>query len=275
VGEGAYTEKRKRMDQINDIFARLVDLVDRLRGKEGCPWDKEQTHESLKPYLLEEAHEVIEALEDGSDARLKDELGDVLFQVLFHAQIAKEEGRFTIADVLRDNFEKMKRRHPHVFGSERVSGPREVLLNWEQIKRKEAADGRAGSLLDGVPRGLPALLRAHRTQDKASRVGFDWNDPDDVVKKVEEELEELLAARRRGEQKDVTEELGDLLFAIVNLSRLLDINPEDALKRSTDKFIARFKRIEESLRESGSSAEAATLEEMDDLWNLIKRDEQA
>lgn len=262
------------MDQINDVFARLVDLVDRLRGKEGCPWDREQTHESLKPYLLEEAHEVIEALEEGSDARLKDELGDVFFQVLFHAQIAKEEGRFTIADVLRENLEKMKRRHPHVFGSERVSGPREVLLNWEQIKKKEAADGRAGSLLDGVPRGLPALLRAHRTQDKASRVGFDWDDPDDVVKKVEEELEELLAARRRGEGRDVAEELGDLLFAIVNLSRLLNVNPEDALKRSTNKFIARFKRIEESLRERGSSAEAATLEEMNELWDLIKRDER-
>ncbi|KPK68239.1 pyrophosphatase [candidate division TA06 bacterium SM23_40] len=262
------------MGGTNDVFSQLVDLVDRLRGETGCPWDREQTHETLKPYLLEEAHEVIEALEEGSDERLKDELGDVLFQVLFHAQIAKEEGRFTIDDVLRDNLKKMRRRHPHVFGAERVSGPREVLVNWEQIKRQESPDGRAGSLLDGVPKGLSALLRAHRIQDKVSRVGFDWNDPQDVMRKVEEELQELSAARRGNEGIAIREELGDLLFAIVNLARLLNVNPEDALKRSTDKFIARFKQIEESLRERGSSAEAATLEEMEQLWNLIKGEEQ-
>jgi tetrapyrrole methylase family protein / MazG family protein len=261
-------------ESATDLFGELVQIMARLRGENGCPWDREQTHASIKPYLLEETYEVLESIDDNDPAKLQEELGDLALQVVFHAQMADEAGLFTIADVLRGINEKLRRRHPHIFGDVKADTAQEVLFNWEQIKKleREKTQGRA-SLLDGVPRELPALLRAHRLQEKASRVGFDWSEARQVFQKVEEELAELRAAMEN-EQPDRREaELGDLLFSLVNLGRFIAVNPEEALRKTIARFIARFQYIEEELARRGTSPGQVTLEEMDALWFEAKRRE--
>ncbi|MEI8191749.1 MAG: nucleoside triphosphate pyrophosphohydrolase [candidate division NC10 bacterium] len=258
-------------ESANDRFGELVQIMARLRGENGCPWDREQTHASIKPYLLEETYEVLESIDENDPAKLEEELGDLALQVVFHAQMADEAGLFTIADVLRGINEKLRRRHPHIFGDVKADTAQEVLFNWEQIKKleREKAQGRA-SLLDGVPRELPALLRAHRLQEKASRAGFDWNEARQVFQKVEEELAELRAAMESEQPDRMEAELGDLLFSLVNLGRFIAVNPEEALRKTIARFIARFQYIEEELARRGTSPGQVTLEEMDALWAEAK-----
>lgn len=258
-------------ESATDLFGELVQIMARLRGENGCPWDREQTHASIKPYLLEETYEVLESIDENDPAKLEEELGDLALQVVFHAQMADEVGLFTIADVLRGINEKLRRRHPHIFGDVKADTAQEVLFNWEQIKKleREKAQGRA-SLLDGVPRELPALLRAHRLQEKASRVGFDWNEARQVFQKVEEELAELRAAMESEQPDRMEAELGDLLFSLVNLGRFIAVNPEDALRKTIARFIARFQYIEEELARRGTAPGQVTLEEMDALWAEAK-----
>jgi tetrapyrrole methylase family protein/MazG family protein len=258
-------------DDARRMFGELVDIMARLRGDDGCPWDREQTHASIKPYFVEETYEALEAIDEGNPDKLCEELGDVMLQVVFHARMAEEAGLFTVADVLRSISEKLIRRHPHVFGSVEANTAQEVLFNWEQIKqaeRKKAAG--TASILDGVPRELPALLRAHRLQEKASRVGFDWKEIDPVLQKVEEELGELRAAMHAENPARMEDELGDLLFSLVNLSRFIEVNPEEALRKTIARFIHRFRYIEEALAARGASPGQTSLEEMDALWDQAK-----
>jgi len=253
-------------------FEELKAIMKRLRGPNGCPWDREQTHSSLRPYLIEEAYEVLEAIDSGEPERLREELGDLLLQIIFHSQIARENGEFDVEDVIGSIEEKLKRRHPHVFGDRTVRDSREVVERWERIKQQEA-DGKSGSdasILSGVPRELPALLKAHRVQEKAARVGFDWDHIDQVFAKVEEELAEFRAAYRRQNQEAVEEELGDVFFALVNLARFLETNPEDALRRTIDKFITRFQYVESQLHNRGLKPQEVGLKEMDRLWDEAK-----
>jgi tetrapyrrole methylase family protein/MazG family protein len=250
-----------------ELFAELVEIMARLRGEGGCPWDREQTHESIKPYLIEETYEVLEAIDEQDPAKLREELGDLVLQVVFHAQMAEEAEAFSIADVLASINDKLRRRHPHVFGDVKAETAQEVLFNWEQIKQAERRREKGeASLLDGVPRELPALLRAHRLQEKASRVGFDWAEAQEVLRKVEEELAELRAAMQAQGTDRMEAEMGDLLFALVNLSRFIAVNPEEALRKTIARFIARFRFIEEELVRRGRSLKQASLQEMDALW---------
>jgi len=258
------------------LFEELVQVMKILHGPDGCPWDREQTHESLKPYLIEEAYEVIEAIDSGSDEHLIEELGDVLLQVVFHAEIADREGRFTIEDVIRVIIEKLKRRHPHVFGDAVVSDSGQVIKNWEEIKRREKREKKeGGSVLDGLPGSLPALIKARRIQEKVSRVGFDWERTEEVMLKVEEELRELKEASRKNDREAIEEELGDLLFAVANLARFVSLCPEDALKKTIDKFRKRFQYIERELPKRGKKLGEASLEEMDKLWEEVKKKESS
>ncbi|MDP6017309.1 MAG: nucleoside triphosphate pyrophosphohydrolase [Candidatus Latescibacteria bacterium] len=256
-------------------FEELIHVMARLRAPDGCPWDREQNHVTLKPYLLEEAYEVLDAIDDGQDSELCSELGDVLLQVVFHAQVAAEADRFTADDVCRAIVDKLIRRHPHVFGHVDVEGAGEVLRNWEQIKLEErgGGEGPPPSALDGVPRPLPALLRAQRVQEKASRVGFDWDRIDGALDKVTEEVEELRQECADGAAPErITDEFGDLLFALVNVARFMKVVPEDALRGAVDKFDGRFRQVERVFAERGASLQEATLEEMDTVWDEIKND---
>ncbi len=258
-------------ESASQLFTELVEIMARLRGENGCPWDREQTSESIKPYLVEETYEVLEAIDEQDPAKLREELGDLMLQIVFHAQMAEEAGTFSIADVLAGINDKLRRRHPHVFGDVKAETAQEVLFNWEQIKKAERqkVQGKA-SLLDGVPRELPALLRAHRLQEKASRIGFDWKEAHEVLVKVEEEFAELRAAMEGQAVERVEAELGDLLFSLVNLSRFLAVNPEEALRKTIARFISRFRYIEEELSRRGRSLRQATLQEMDALWSEAK-----
>src|SRR6266513_1813272 len=249
--KGAPKTRCTKMKQLTpgQWFEKLVAVQARLRAPNGCPWDREQTHQSLRTYLIEEAYEVLEALESGNDAKFAEEMGDLLLQIVFHSQIAREEGRFTVAEVIREIHDKMIRRHPHVFGETRAKDSAEVLRNWEQIKAEERrANGKKSgsktgdglpketSLLDGVSRALPATLEGFQLTRKASRIGFDWEDASGVFEKMQEETEELKKALGDQDQPKIEEELGDLLFATVNLSRFLKIDPEIALKKDNEKF---------------------------------------
>lgn len=294
---------------MSERFDQVVEIMSRLRGEGGCPWDRKQTRETLKPYLIEEAYEVLETIEAQDDPGLKEELGDVLLQILFHAQIGREHNTFTIEDVLETLADKLIRRHPHVFGEAKGVGTggaqvpvaptnatgdgpspvkisaEEVVHRWEDIKRREKSDrsgnGDAGSALDGVPKALPALLRAYQLQVRAARVGFDW--PHDetgyarVVGKVHEELREVEEARAAVKQ-DATEaarrhlqdEIGDILFALVNLARLVKVNPEEALRGAANRFASRFTHMERVAKDRGRSLSEMTLAEMDRLWDEAK-----
>jgi len=253
-----------------DGFDELVQIMERLRAPGGCPWDREQTHGSIRKYVIEEAYEVAEAIDNDDPRELCAELGDLLLQVVFHAQMAREAGRFTIDDVCRGEVDKMRRRHPHVFGDVSVDGADEVVRNWEAIKARERGAG--ASAIDGVPRALPALQRAERIGDKASRVGFDWPDVAGVLAKVDEERAELAEAIAGDSRERIAEELGDLLLAAANLARKLDVEPERALAGAVDRFDRRFRRIEVLARDAGTSLPQLSASELDRLWEQAKRD---
>lgn len=255
---------------MSEAFDRLTAIMARLRGEGGCPWDREQTHESLKPYLIEETYETIEAIDSGDPAHLREELGDLLLQIVFHAQMARERGEFTMEEVARGICEKLERRHPHVFANGRAENSGEVIRNWEKIKLEEKKDAPRASILDGVPRGMPALLRARRIQGRASHAGFDWDAVDGALAKAEEELNEFIHVAREGNPARMEDEFGDLLFSLVNVARFFSINPEAALTRATDKFTTRFKAVERRLAAAGKTPADSTLEEMDALWNEVK-----
>ncbi len=262
------------MSDAGSEFNRLVEIMGRLRGPGGCPWDAEQTHGSLTRYLLEESYEVIEAIDVGSPEMLKEELGDLMLQPVFHAAIAAERGDFAITDVLAGINEKLIRRHPHVFGDQIIDSSQAQVENWEKIKSQEK-EGSRKSALSGVPPQLPALLRAQKLTEKAARVGFDWEHVDQVFAKVLEELHEFEETMVAGDQERMEAELGDLLFAIVNLGRFLAINPEEALRKTMSRFTARFEHVESSLHGEGRKMTDATLAEMDTLWEEAKRIEAA
>jgi MazG family protein len=246
-------------------FIEFVEIVRRLRKE--CPWDKEQTHSSIRHSLIEETYEVVEAIDENNLEELKKELGDLLLHVVFHATIAEQQKEFSLYEVIQSISEKLVRRHPHVFGEAKVSGSKQVISNWEKIKFTEGRN----SVMEGVPKEMPALLRAHRLQDKASKVGFDWEKKEDAWKKVDEEMWELHHAIESGKQEDVEAEFGDLLFALVNYSRFINVNPENALRQTVEKFISRFKYIEKKLIEIGKDIHNSSLEEMDKLWEEAKK----
>jgi len=253
------------------FFEDLVGIMEILRSPDGCPWDREQSHESLKPYLVEEAYEVLDAIDRGDLYELEDELGDLLLQVVFHATIAEESGYFNIHDVTTGICEKLIRRHPHVFSDVHVEGSDEVLTNWEAIKKEEKQEDMHVESMERIPNGLPALMRAYKIQKKAADVGFDWDDIKDAIAKIHEELDEFLEIYETGEKKRVTEELGDLLFAVVNVCRFLKVRPEVALSHTNEKFLRRFRFIEEKTLEKGKILNNMSLEEMDNLWNMAKK----
>jgi len=257
----------------NDVqsgFEKLVAIMKQLRAPGGCPWDAEQTHESLKRYLLEESYEVIEAIDNHDAEHLKEELGDLLLQPVFHAAIAEENGQFSINDVLDVLNKKLIRRHPHVFADMVITDSAAQTENWEKIKSAEKGNTRK-SPLSGIPPHLPALLKAHKITEKAARVGFDWDHVDQVVAKVMEELHEFEEAMQSGDNEQMESELGDLLFAIVNLGRFLSINTEDALRKTIRRFEQRFDHVETSLSKQGKQMKDASLEEMDLFWEDAKR----
>ncbi len=255
-----------------ELFEELVGVMARLRARDGCPWDREQTHASLKRYALEETYELLEAIDEGDSAAMREELGDVLLQVLFHAQMAGEDRRFAIDEVMTGLRDKLVRRHPHVFGDQRATDAGAVLRNWEKIKalEKPAGGAQGHSLLTSVPRAMPALARAQRIGDKAAGVGFDWPDVEPVWRKVEEELQELEEAAGTGRADRMEAELGDLLFSVVNLSRFLKVQAEEALAGAIERFQKRFAHIERELAVRGRSAGDASFEEMDELWEQAK-----
>jgi len=257
-----------------DSFDDLVEIMDRLRDPaEGCPWDLQQDYATLRGYLLEECHEVAEAIDRDDPEALREELGDLLFQIVFLSRIGKEQGRFTAGDVVRGIAAKMIRRHPHVFGDATAADADEVLRNWEAIKRREKGEEPSGSersVLDGIPRTLPALLKAQRLGTKAARVGFDWPDHRGVLDKLREEGSELEEALRSGERARIAEELGDLLFTLAMLGRRLEIDPEQALERANLKFYRRFRQVEQELELRGTPIEEAGLELLDRLWEEAK-----
>jgi tetrapyrrole methylase family protein/MazG family protein len=247
----------------------MLEVVEALRAPDGCPWDREQTHLSLRPYLLEETYELLEAIEDGSADDVSEELGDILLQVFMHHAIAQEAGEFNIADVAQHVTAKMVHRHPHVFGDVEAAGADQVLANWEGLKNKEKRKRGRVSALEGAPKTLPALAWALSIQKRAARVGFDWNNVDGVLEKVAEEARELSQEDLRQRQE---EELGDLLFSLVNLARHIRVNPEDALRTSARRFQQRFEQMEEAAREQHTDVRDMTPEELDKLWEQAKLD---
>jgi tetrapyrrole methylase family protein/MazG family protein len=275
-------DRRQRLTQQHDkpesgapnAFGRLLAIMARLRGPDGCPWDREQDHRTLTPYLIEEAYEVKEALDRNDFPALREELGDLLLQIVFHAQLAEEADRFNAADVIEGLCSKLVRRHPHVFGDISVADSGEVLRNWESIKKTEKrgteAPKQAPSVLAGVPSSLPALLKAHRIQQKAAGVGFDWPEVGPIWDKIREETDELRAAVQSGAPEQIAEEFGDLLFSIVNLSRRMGIPAEEALEATNRKFMERFRRMEQALHDQGKQPTDLTLEQLDVLWEAAK-----
>lgn len=253
-------------------FAKLREIIRTLRGPNGCPWDRKQTHQSLKRYLIEETYEVLEAIDEEDDEHLIEELGDVLLQVMLHAQIGEDEGMFSIDDVIRVLAEKMIRRHPHVFSTTEVADADEVVQNWEEIKKREKLD-ESTSLLDGIPKSLPGLLMAYELQKKAAKVGFDWDDPAPMWMKLQEEIAEFFTELKTEDKEKLTKEFGDILFVLVNLGRFYKISPEEAIHLTNVKFKKRFMFIEEEAKKRGKSLSEMTLEEMDALWDLVKKQE--
>ncbi len=249
-------------------FQDLIDVIARLRGEGGCPWDAEQTHESLKKNMIEEAYESLEAIDSGNGAKMADELGDLLLQIVFHAQIGKENNEFTIDDVTTAVCEKMIRRHPHVFADVTVKDSDEVLVNWEAIKKQENRQRTTAQSMDTVSRYLPALMRASKVQGKASKVGYDWPNAAEALTKVQEEASEVSAALREG--SNIEEEIGDLLFSAVNTARLAGVDAEEALTAATDKFIRRFTFAEEMAQKSGKTLDTMTINEREALWKMAK-----
>jgi len=268
--------KSARGEAAGAWFEKLVRVMARLRAPGGCPWDREQTHATLRTYLIEEAYEVLEALDGADDVKFAEELGDLLLQVVFHAQMADEEGRFTIVDVIREIYEKMIRRHPHVFGEKQAKDAAEVLRNWEIIKKEErqakgaVEEETAESVLDGVPRSLPALLEGYQLTRKAARIGFDWENVGGIFEKLQEETEELRQVLEKRGGKEIEGEVGDILFAAVNLARFLKIDPEIAMKKASRKFNRRFREMEQMAREQGRTLAEVPRWKMEELWEAAK-----
>jgi len=273
IGDTTISEKASVRESVGNLFEQLVQVMAALRGPKGCPWDKAQTHESIKRNTIEEAYEVASAIEESNYEKLKEELGDLLLQVIFHSQMASEANRFNIADVVRDLVGKLIERHPHVFGERRVETPEQALAQWESIKASEHQ--KAGSLMDGLAWALPSLMLAHHAQKRAAQVGFDWNDPIPALQKLKEEISEVESVLRneRENKAKLEDEIGDLLFAAVNVARLSGVDAEMALRKATRKFVTRFKAIEETARRQGKNLNEMSLEEMDTIWEIVKERE--
>jgi tetrapyrrole methylase family protein/MazG family protein len=250
-------------------FEELVEIVAKLRSPDGCPWDREQTRESLKQYLVEEFYELFDALEDNDYDGMKEEMGDLLFQIILQSQLSKEEGKFNINDVVADIAGKMVRRHPHVFSDKKLKTSDDVVEWWDENKKREGKDH--DSAIGGVPRSLPALLRARKIQMKATKVGFDWSRIEDVFEKLEEEIRELKEAINEKKHKDIEDELGDLFFVLVRIANFVDVNPEDALSRTISKFDQRFRYIEAAAARQGRKLSDMTLAEMEVFWQEAKK----
>src|SRR5438128_3689671 len=266
--DAAADDSSIRQSRFTNHFQQLCEIVAKLRAPEGCPWDREQTHESLLPALIEEAYEVAEAVRAEDDVNFREELGDLLLLIVMHAEIAREAGRFNIDDVLSDVTKKLIRRHPHVFGKSDARDSGAVLKQWESIKRTEKT---GKHYLDGLPAALPALMRAQKAQSKAARVNFDWSELRDVIAKIEEELAETKSAIASGDEQSIEDEVGDLLFAVVNLARKCKLDAESMLQTATDKFVARFNRLEDELQARGKRLGDVDLGELDAIWNEIKK----
>lgn len=252
-------------------LGRLLKIIKRLRSKDGCLWDRKQEKEDMAKYILEETYELIDAINSGSSDAIKEEMGDLLFQVFFLASISEEAGEFKVADIMKDVAEKMIRRHPHVFGNTEVKDIDEIKNNWEDIKKNiEKRNENARGLFDNIPRSMPALKRAQKVTEKASNVGFDWGKTEEVLDKIEEELNEFKSSLAANDINCIKEEIGDLLFSLVNLSRFVNVNAEESLTASLAKFINRFSYIQQKLAEQGKDPAGASLKEMDDLWNESK-----
>jgi MazG family protein len=267
VERTAMAESPESLNSQPSAFNKLCEIVAKLRAPGGCPWDREQTHESLLPQLIEEAYEVAGAVRAKDDANLREELGDLLLLIVMHAEIAQETGRFKIDNVIGDVTEKLIRRHPHVFGTSDARDSGAVLKQWESIKRAEKT---SKHYLDSLPAALPALMRAQKTQSKVARVNFDWSEPGEVIAKVEEELSETKQAIASQDGEAMENEIGDLLFAVVNLARKCKLDAESALQTATDKFVARFNRLEDALRAQGKRLGDVDLAELDAIWKQIK-----
>lgn len=258
---------------IKRSFDELVQLMTTLRGPNGCPWDRKQTLASLKPFIIEESYEVVDAIDADDRGALREELGDFLLQAVFAAELTREEGSFDIYDAVTAIHDKLVHRHPHVFGDVEANDAEQVLVNWEKLKNEERkAENK--SVLAGVPQSLPALLKAGRLTEKAARVGFDWRRTEDVFEKLEEELGELHAAIASGDESQMHDEMGDLLFTIANIARKLNVNAEEALQSTNRKFRRRFESMESSVREGGRNLDQLSLEEMDALWDKAKEAER-
>jgi len=259
----------------NVSFDRLVDVVAMLRSDNGCPWDLAQTHESLKADLIEEAYELIEAIDAKVPKKICDELGDLLMQVMLHSQIATDRNEFSVDEVIENLTEKLVRRHPHVFGSVVATDENEVLENWEEIKRGEEGNKDRKSSLDGIPHSLPSLQRAEKIQKRASRAGFDWDQTEDVLPKLQEEIDEIEESIRNDDITEIEMEIGDLLFSVVNLCRFLNVQPEEALRKSTRKFADRFQRMETTLERTNKTFKDYDLSTLDQIWEQVKQQEKA
>jgi len=263
--------EKDSQDDARSELQELTALIKKLRAPDGCPWDQKQTSQDIGRYLLDESYEVLDALAENNPGHLQEELGDLLFQILFITDIASGAGEFSLADVMKSIKEKMIRRHPHVFGDVQVNSVREVKENWQEIKKKERGGQAPGEdLFSHVPRSFPALKRAQKITSIASRYGFDWSNPDDVLTKLQEELDELAVARRSGTDEKIQEEIGDLFFTLVNLSRLLSVDAETAAAGTVNKFMRRFTYVVNELTLRGRSLESTSLAEMDALWNDAK-----
>ena len=249
----------------------LLKIMEALRGEKGCPWDKKQTRESLKPYIIEEAYELFESIEENDPEHIKEELGDLLFQIVFQCQLGKEKDEFDMSDVIEQIAKKMRARHPHVFGDTECKTPEEVLKQWEVLKKQEGK--LRESILEGVPKAMSSLLRAHRLQKRAAQAGFDWEKTEDVLEKLDEEVNEFKEALGTKNKDMIEDELGDIFFMLVNISRFVGVNPEDAHRRTISKFIHRFRHIEMSAAEQGRELSDMTLDEMDKLWDEAKGNE--
>lgn len=256
--------------KLSEKFDKLVEIMEILRSEKGCPWDRVQNHDTLKRYLLEETYELIEAIENKDPKSIKEELGDLILQIVFHSQIAKEQGNFDINDVIDSIIQKMIGRHPHVFGEAEFKTPEEVLNQWDERKKEEGKLG--SSILEGIPLTLPSLLKAYKIQSRVAKVGFDWDNIDGIFEKLTEEINELKEAVELKHRDKIEEEVGDVLFSIVNIARFLKIDPETALRKTNRKFEKRFKKLEKISNEQGKSLKEMTLSEMDKLWEEIKRE---
>ena len=258
------------MKKTDKLFSDLIKLMATLRSKNGCPWDKVQTHKSLKPYLVEEACEVLDSIDKKNPNKLMDELGDLLYQIIFHAQIAKERGRFTIDDVMENSHKKLTRRHPHVFGEKHIKGAKNVIQSWHKQKWQTEEKKEYKSAVANIPKMLPALQKAGKVQRKVAQVGFSWPRSKEILNKIDEELKEVKEAIKKKKTSKIEEEIGDLLFVIVNLSRFMDIEPENALHQTINKFVIRFRRVEKLLAKQGKDIEDCSLKEMEKAWNKSK-----